>query len=285
MEMLQLRYFYETAMAESIAKTAKKHMVPPSSVSASIKRLEQELGTELFIRTGNRVILNEKGKRFLEAVSNMLTQLDVAANAISAHSAEKQTISILARSTRETLVNCIVRFYRMYPTVSFKLTFDDVPENFAKYDVIVSPFGEGLADYESFSWRRFCIQVEALDTDPLCRGPVTLSQLRDRQFVTTSAQRGGFKVFAQACQRQGFSPKVFLECDDYGCRNLALCSGLCLGLNLRNDRELTQQNMQFLNMTDFKEDLEIDVYYRKEVYDGNIKLFLDLLKSSSVRPK
>ena len=42
MEMLQLRYFYESAMAESISKTAQKFMVPASSVSASIKRLEKE---------------------------------------------------------------------------------------------------------------------------------------------------------------------------------------------------------------------------------------------------
>ena len=52
MEMLQLRYFYESAMAESISKTAQKFMVPASSVSASIKRLEKELGVELFVRTG-----------------------------------------------------------------------------------------------------------------------------------------------------------------------------------------------------------------------------------------
>ena len=62
MEILQLRYFYETAMAESIAKTAQKYMVPASSVSASIKRLEQELGVELFVRTSNRISLSEKGK-------------------------------------------------------------------------------------------------------------------------------------------------------------------------------------------------------------------------------
>ena len=209
MEMLQLRYFYESAMAESFSKTAQKHMVPPSSVSASVRRLEQELGTELFIRTGNRVILNEKGKRFLEAVGSTLTQLDIAVDDISAQPAEKQTISVLARSTRETLVRWIISFHRMYPAISFKLTFDDKPENYEKYDIIVSRPEEGLENYESFFWRRFGICLEALDTDPLCRCPVTLSQLRDRQFVTTSSQRGGFQVLKEVCERQGFTPKVF----------------------------------------------------------------------------
>lgn len=284
MEMLQLRYFYESAMAESFSKTAQKYMVPASSVSASVRRLEQELGTELFIRTGNRVILNEKGKQFLSAVGNTLAQLDVAVSEVSAAPPPKQTISVLACSTRETLVRWIVRFHRMYPTVSFKLTFDDVPENYGKYDVIVTSPEKALAEYESFHWRRFGIWVEALDTDPLCRGTVTLSQLRDRQFVTTSAQRGGFRVFAQACERQGFTPKVFLECDDYECRNVAMLSGVCLGLNLRNNAELTQPNMQFLSISDFKEELTINVYYKKEAYKGNIKQFLNLLQTSAYRP-
>ena len=59
--MLQLRYFYESAKTESFAKTAEKYMVPASSVSASVKRLEQELETSLFDRTSNKIKLNDKG--------------------------------------------------------------------------------------------------------------------------------------------------------------------------------------------------------------------------------
>ncbi len=284
MEMLQLRYFYESAIEESFSKTAKKYMVPVSSVSASIKRLEQELETELFVRTGNRVKLNDKGRQFLSVVGNTLSQLDMGVSALSAKMSEKQTLSILARSNRETLVQWIASFHRTYPAVSFKPTFDDEPENYENYDIIIGSPEDELKDYESFSWRRYRIQVEALDTDPLCRGNVTLNQLRDRQFVTTSSQRGSFKIFKEACERQGFIPKVFLECDDYGCRNIALRSCACLGLNLRNNTDYTQTNMQFLRMTDFQEELIINVYYRKEVYEGNIKLFLDLLKTSAARP-
>ena len=43
MELLQLRYFFESAKSESFSKTAEKYMVPITSVSASVKRLEREL--------------------------------------------------------------------------------------------------------------------------------------------------------------------------------------------------------------------------------------------------
>ena len=283
MEMLQLRYFYESAMSESFSKTAQKYMVPASSVSASVRRLEQELGAELFVRTGNRIELNENGKRLLAAVSSTLTQLDIAVNTISQQPAEKQTISILARATRQTVASWIVRFYRMYPAVSFKLSVEDIPENYGNYDVIVSPDDEGLSDYASFPWRKYFVRVEALSTDPLCRGPITLSQLRDRTFVTTSTHKGGFKLLTEACERQGFTPKVFLESNDYDSRTTALMSGVCLGLNLAKANEDSRNpNTQFLAVMDFNEQLDAKVYYKKEKNEGNIKLFLDMLKNSRV---
>ncbi len=286
MEMLQLRYFYESAIAESFSKTAQKYMVPTSSVSASVRRLEQELGTQLFTRTGNRIVLNENGIRLLDTVSHALTQLDDTVNTISTHSAQKQTISILARATRETLTTWIVRFYRMYPSVSFQLTFDDRPENYGNYDIIVSSPGDGLAEYESFPWRKFTIYVEAMDADPLCRGPVTLNHLRDRVFVSTSTLRDGFKKFAAACECQGFTPKVLLECDDYHCRTAALRSGICLGLNFGEGNEVSRTaNTRFLNVSDFNEKISINVYYKKELYEGNVKLFLDFLESAPSRPQ
>lgn len=281
MEMLQLRYFYDSAMAQSFSKTAQKYMVPVSSVSASVKRLEQELGVELFTRMGNRILLNEKGRQFLSVVSNTLSQLDMGVSALSANPTKKQTISVLARCTRKTIVRQIMTFHKLYPSVFFKLTFDDAPENFGNYDIVISAPNEVLNGYDYFYWREFRVCIEALETDPLCRGPVTLNQLRDRLFITTNSQKEYFKAFTQACKRKGFTPKLFLECDDYVCRNIALLSGACLGLNLGNTDTSGLPNVCYLKVTDFDERIISNIYYKKENYEGNIKLFLDLLKSTA----
>ena len=76
MELLQLRYFFESANLESFAKTAEKYMVPASSVSASVKRLEAELGCRLFDRTSNRIVLNENGKRMMDSLKVIFDELD-----------------------------------------------------------------------------------------------------------------------------------------------------------------------------------------------------------------
>ena len=76
MELLQLRYFYESAKNENFAKTAEKYMVPPSSVSASVKRLEDELGCKLFDRRSNRITLNENGMQLQNSLSVIFDELD-----------------------------------------------------------------------------------------------------------------------------------------------------------------------------------------------------------------
>ena len=279
MEMLQLRYFYESAMAESFSKTAKKYMVPVSSVSASVRRLEQELGVELFVRTGNRILLTEKGKQFLSVVGESLSQLDTGINRLQSTPAEEGTLTILARCTRETLTYHIMRFHQINPFVRFRLVFDDLPENYDRYDLIVSEPERVLGEYLSFPWRRFAVHIETLETDAVCRGTVTLSQLKDRLFVTTSSQRGGFRLFAQACKQQGFTPKVLLECDDYGCRNRALRMGGCLGLNVGNEEASRVPGFRYLSVSDFKAEYVSNVYYKQEKYQGNVKLFVDFLES------
>ena len=78
MELLQLKYFCDAAQTEKFSQTAKNFFVPVSNISQSIKRLEKELGTELFYHKGNRVSLNNDGKQFYSSVSHALALIDNA---------------------------------------------------------------------------------------------------------------------------------------------------------------------------------------------------------------
>ena len=68
MEILQLKYFLDSAEHGSFSLTAKKYMVPTTSVSASVRRLEEELGYKLFDRHANKITLNENGSRLKDAL-------------------------------------------------------------------------------------------------------------------------------------------------------------------------------------------------------------------------
>ena len=101
MEILQLRYFFDSAKTESFAKTAEKYMVPPTSVSASVKRLEIELGCKLFDRSCNRIMLNSNGKRLRESLTLIFDELDKMVESLSAPDADTREIKLLVRGMRK----------------------------------------------------------------------------------------------------------------------------------------------------------------------------------------
>jgi len=82
LEFLQLKYFCEAADMLNISRAAKTYGVPASGVSSSIKRLEQELGVELFSRYANKIKLTEQGMIFYEEARRILDDLDRAVRRI-----------------------------------------------------------------------------------------------------------------------------------------------------------------------------------------------------------
>ena len=71
MEWNQLQKFLVVAREENFSKAAAQLNMTQPSLSQTIKRLETELGYQLFIRDGKKIRLNESGKLFLQTIIEM----------------------------------------------------------------------------------------------------------------------------------------------------------------------------------------------------------------------
>ena len=76
MELLQLRYFLTVGKTLNISKAAREHMIPQPSMSATISRLEKDLGAKLFDRSKNHLSLTPAGENFFQVVQSALFTLD-----------------------------------------------------------------------------------------------------------------------------------------------------------------------------------------------------------------
>jgi DNA-binding transcriptional LysR family regulator len=78
LELRHLRYFIAVAEELNFSRAADRlHMAQPP-LSAAIRQLEQELGTELLLRTTREVSLTEAGSTFLDGARRTLAELERA---------------------------------------------------------------------------------------------------------------------------------------------------------------------------------------------------------------
>src|SRR5262245_58539155 len=82
MDVQPLRFFKVVARERSISRAARVLSVGQSTVSETIKRLEDELGTPLLLRQRNGVLLTEAGALLLERAEAVLDLVERTASEI-----------------------------------------------------------------------------------------------------------------------------------------------------------------------------------------------------------
>lgn len=76
MELLQLKYFLHLAQSEHVSQTAAELHISQPSLSATIKKLENELGVPLFVRNGRNIYLSDYGRLYQTYVRQSLDALE-----------------------------------------------------------------------------------------------------------------------------------------------------------------------------------------------------------------
>jgi DNA-binding transcriptional LysR family regulator len=84
MELRQLDAFVAAADAGGITRAAERLHVVQSAISASLRRLEAELGTPLFERRARGVVLTDAGRALLPHARAALTAADAGREAVDA---------------------------------------------------------------------------------------------------------------------------------------------------------------------------------------------------------
>ncbi|EKS9916671.1 LysR family transcriptional regulator [Burkholderia multivorans] len=163
--LTHLRVFIDIADHRSLAAAARTRSLAPSAVTASLRRLEAHLGTQLIQRSTRNLTFTPEGALFLDQCRRIVRDLDDACDQISDDGPLKGTIRITALNDfgRSRLASIIDSFLKQHPGVRFDLSLDD-----AVVDLIEGGYDLGIRT-----------------------GPLTDSRLRSRLIL-----RGGRSVCA-----------------------------------------------------------------------------------------
>lgn len=133
-----LQFFIAANEEGSFVGAAKRYATDPSTVSKSIKRLEQELGLQLFQRSTRKLSLTATGRNYLETVSELASQLALC---------EEQLKTVNQMPTGKLKINLPVSYGRLYvqPMLwAFHLQFPDIKLDVSFSDEYVDMIGNGI---------------------------------------------------------------------------------------------------------------------------------------------
>jgi DNA-binding transcriptional LysR family regulator len=122
MDLYQIRYFMAIVETGGFTKAADRLFVSQPSLSAGIKKLEQELGVTLFERGGRRAMLTPAGKFFLEKATIILNEYQATLYKLKEFQ-QQPTLRIgTLRTIRvASLAKLLCAFKQQHPTVSLEL--------------------------------------------------------------------------------------------------------------------------------------------------------------------
>jgi DNA-binding transcriptional LysR family regulator len=221
----KLRYFVAVAEELNFTRASQRLYATQSTVSATIRSLEQELGTSLLARTTRSVSLTEAGAAFLPEARAAIEALDRARASVEPMSTGLR--GSLSLGTLNSLATINVPelagdFHRRYPAVRFRIEIsargaaghvERIKSGFL--DLAFVGAAEGDPDLDVRPVRTFRLAAFVGATHPLAdEREVSLAELAPEPFIELPmgfAQRG---VVDDAFARHGLRREIVVEVMD-----------------------------------------------------------------------
>jgi DNA-binding transcriptional LysR family regulator len=226
MKLQQLRYVREAVRQKlNLTEAANKLSTSQPGVSKQIKELEDELGVEIFVRRGKRLVsLTEPGKLVVNVVERILDETEnLRQVGREYHDQESGSLVIATTHTqaRYALPTVVTRFKRRYPKVHLSLQQGSPPqlaEMVVSGDADIAIATESLDQYPKllalpgYTWNH-CVVVPA--RHPLTRlTRLALEDLARYPIITYDAAFTGRSHIDSAFAARDLRPDIVLSAID-----------------------------------------------------------------------
>ena len=129
------RIFYTVANNGNITKAAEELNITQPAISKAIKKLEEQMGGQLFVRTKRGVVLTVEGKEFYKYIKQAMEYITNGENKFT-ELINLDTgcirIGISTTLTKEFLLPFLKKFHKQYPKIDIQiytyLTTDLIPK-------------------------------------------------------------------------------------------------------------------------------------------------------------
>jgi LysR family cys regulon transcriptional activator len=242
MKLQQLRYIWEVAHHDlNVSATAQSLYTSQPGISKQIRLLEDELGVEIFARSGKHLThVTAAGEDIIKAAEEVLFKVKSIRQVAEEYADEKKgSLSIATTHTqaRYALPSTIKSFIKQYPNVSLHMhqgTPMQISEMASDGTVDFAIATEALELFSNlimmpcYRWNR-CILVPS--DHPLAKAPeLTLEDVAAQPIVTYVFGFTGRSKLDDAFMSKGLSPRVVFTATDADVIKTYVRLGLGIGI-------------------------------------------------------
>ena len=234
MNLRQFRYMQVLAEKNSFSAAAAELNVSQPSLSQYVKRLEKELGVELFFRSNSDLRLTDAGKVYLETGRKILdAERQMQQRFCDIHSFHEGSIIVGIAPTRcqYLMPEIVKRFQKIYPGIHLIVEqrfIDTLVEDaeHGAFDLCVAtlPVDTAKFDYDLMMEEEFVLAVpkqtdyygkfhtSAVPLADRMYPAVDITLLSDLDYVFLSETQPTQVLLKSFCTQYGFSVKKAVEC-------------------------------------------------------------------------
>ena len=131
MDSRSLKLFQHLANSLHFGKTASAYHLSPSTLSRTIQRLEDELGSQLLIRDHRSVLLTSEGKKFLSYADQQISQFESLKQSLNSSQEELSgSLNIYCSVTAyySYLPPLLEKFSQAHPNIDINLDTGDAAD-------------------------------------------------------------------------------------------------------------------------------------------------------------
>ena len=237
MNIESLKMFLVIAQTGNMTKAADELCISQSALSISIKKLEQELGCELFHRNGRALSLNDAGIYLLPWAERTWSSFTEAKNRIEQSNRTQGTVRVYSTIESDTLIYIIASFHKAYPDITVSVYDEKImPEDYqmTNYDIFVCQESECKDMEHRFIARRDLIFALMRDDHRLAdRAVITIRDLENERLILHTDDRGKMDWIFRYIMDQGFQPHIAYICDQmsYELELVSATHAIALGYN------------------------------------------------------
>lgn len=276
----QMEIFLEVALVGHLTKVAERMGLSQSAVSMSIKELESIIGYKLFDRINKKLVLNEKGRAFAEAISPLVSKLNDIEEEFKNDENNGELLIGVSTTIADYLIPPIIcQYMNSFPQVRVDLKVGNTRK-------IVEIIENGQADlgFVEGNVDSTAIKQEVVGLDELIiiTGDKSLAMAQDeyyidnllgKQWILREEGSGTREVFLTHLGDLASQLDLFMELGHpESIKNMLIQSGKCLSCLPRISvmKELERGDLYEVKIKNLKFERQFILIYHKDKYKTSL---------------